>query len=219
MKKLGLIIGLGAVAYLGTVYVVDSSDQVLSQSKLTQSTIKRDPVSSAAFKVLTENGCGYCHTDNSEMPFYANLPIAKQLMQKDVESGLRHFQFDDVLNSFKDNKCSTCHAGQAMGGQTFEVMGLKADYFSHRGNVSEVDNGRFNVTNKPDDMNRFKVPTLRNIALTAPYFHDGSVETLDDAVATMAVYQVGVTLTKNEIADISAYLRTLTGDYNGKTLN
>lgn len=120
---------------------------------------------------------------------------------------------------FKQNKCSTCHAGQAMGGQTFEVMGLKADYFGERGNVSEVDNGRFNVTSKAHDMNRFKVPTLRNIALTAPYFHDGSAETLDDAVAAMAQYQVGVTLSKSEVEDISAYLKTLTGEYKGEMLN
>ncbi|WP_122036371.1 cytochrome-c peroxidase [Aliivibrio sp. EL58] len=461
MKKIGLIIGLGVIAYLGSVYVVDSSDDARSQRKLANSQTKDDPISSAAFQVLTENGCGYCHTENSEMPFYANLPIAKQLMKKDVESGLRHFQFDEVLSSFeegnqisdvalakisgvlndnsmppkaylsmhwrsnlsneekqtlrtwikqeqkkkhslassefkyeavqpinaditvdeqkvalgdalyhdkrlsgdntvacsschslstggvdrlttstgingskgpinaptvfnssynihqfwdgrandlqeqaggppmnpiemgstswdqitgkleldeemkatfaaiypdgitgdnitdaiaefektlitpnsrfdqflkgdalalneqeqhgyelfKQNKCSTCHAGQAMGGQTFEVMGLKADYFGERGNVSEVDNGRFNVTNKAHDMNRFKVPTLRNIALTAPYFHDGSADTLDDAVAAMAQYQVGVTLSKSEVADINAYLKTLTGEYNGEMLN
>ncbi|WP_434360094.1 cytochrome-c peroxidase [Parasalinivibrio latis] len=119
---------------------------------------------------------------------------------------------------FKSNKCDTCHAGEAMGGQTFEVMGLKADYFADRGNPVKVDNGRYNVTGDQLDMHRFKVPTLRNVALTAPYFHDASAQTLEQAVADMAKYQVGVTLSQSEVDKITAYLKTLTGEYNGKPL-
>ena len=119
---------------------------------------------------------------------------------------------------FKQNKCQTCHSGQAMGGLSFEVMGLKDDYFGDRGNITDVDSGRFNVTKDDNDMHRFKVPTLRNIALTAPYFHDASAKTLEQAVNDMALYQVGVKLSPDEIDKITAYLKTLTGEYNGKLL-
>ncbi|PSU45809.1 cytochrome-c peroxidase [Photobacterium frigidiphilum] len=120
---------------------------------------------------------------------------------------------------FKTNKCTTCHVGEAMGGQSFEVMGLKKpDYFSNRGNYTDVDNGRFNATGDTNDLHRFKVPTLRNIALTAPYFHDGSAITLEDAVDKMALYQVGVQLSKSDINKITAYLHTLNGEYDGQLL-
>lgn len=119
---------------------------------------------------------------------------------------------------FKEAKCATCHVGEAMGGQSFELMGVKKDYFADRGNVSEVDHGRYNVTKDPKDMHRFKVPTLRNVALTAPYFHDASARTLEEAVDKMAEYQVGVKLSKDEVGKIVAFLNTLNGQYQGKTL-
>lgn len=119
---------------------------------------------------------------------------------------------------FKATKCATCHVGEAMGGQSFELMGVKGDYFAARGNVSEVDHGRYNVTKDPSDMHRFKVPTLRNVALTGPYFHDASAKTLEEAVDKMAEYQVGVKLSKDEVGKIVAFLNTLNGQYQGKTL-
>lgn len=119
---------------------------------------------------------------------------------------------------FKAKKCATCHVGEAMGGQSFELMGLKKDYFADRGQLTEVDHGRFNVTKNPDDMHRFKVPTLRNVALTAPYFHDASAKTLEEAVDKMAVYQVGEKLSVDELNKIVAYLKTLNGEYKGAVL-
>lgn len=119
---------------------------------------------------------------------------------------------------FKANQCSTCHAGEAMGGQSFELMGVKKDYFADRGQVTEVDNGRFNVTKDPQDKYRFKVPTLRNVALTPPYFHDAQAKTLEDAIGKMAVYQVGVTLPPADISKIAAFLKTLNGEYAGAVL-
>ena len=76
---------------------------------------------------------------------------------------------------FKQHKCDTCHTGVAMGGQSYEYMGLYGDYFKDRGTpLTDADEGRFAQTKDPFDMHRFKVPTLRNIALTGPYFHDAS---------------------------------------------
>ncbi|VEI70070.1 Cytochrome c551 peroxidase precursor [Serratia fonticola] len=68
---------------------------------------------------------------------------------------------------FQQNKCGTCHTGVNLGGQSYEVMGLKADYFTARGNPTEADLGRYNVTKNDSDRHRFKTPTLRNIAQTA----------------------------------------------------
>jgi len=119
---------------------------------------------------------------------------------------------------FKDTGCAACHPGKALGGQSFELMGRAADYFADRGNVQEADGGRFNDTKKESDRHKFKVPTLRNIAITFPYFHDASAKTLDKAVLTMAKYQHGLAMSDEDVAKIVAFLESLTGEYQGKSL-
>ena len=124
---------------------------------------------------------------------------------------------------FKKYDCATCHAGINMGGLTYELMGQQANYFQDRekfkkSGLTDGDNGRWAQTGIERDRYRFKTPTLRNVELTYPYYHDGSVETLEEAVRMMATYEVGVNLTNEEINTITAYLKTLTGQYNGKTL-
>ena len=114
--------------------------------------------------------------------------------------------------------CATCHVGKAVGGQSFEKMGLKRDYFADRGNVHKPDFGRFNVTKDEKDKHKFKVPTLRNIALTWPYFHDGSTTDLKAAVMTMSKYQWANDFTDAEADKVVAFLKTLTGKYEGKPL-
>jgi cytochrome c peroxidase len=120
---------------------------------------------------------------------------------------------------FTESRCATCHVGKAMGGQSYERMGLWKDYFTDRGEIKEVDHGRYNVTGLRLDKHKFKVPSLRNIALTEPYFHDASAKTLKDAVRTMMAYQTDVKLTDDEIADMTAFLKSLTGKYKGKPLD
>lgn len=121
---------------------------------------------------------------------------------------------------FKLNDCATCHVGANLGGQSYELMGLKADYFADRGlELTNEDNGRFKETQIERDRHRFKTPGLRNVALTAPYLHDGSAKTLDEAVDAMAVYQVGKPLSTADRDDIVAFLKTLTGEYQGKMLD
>ncbi|WP_182355293.1 cytochrome-c peroxidase [Komagataeibacter europaeus] len=121
---------------------------------------------------------------------------------------------------FKQVGCSGCHTGPSMGGQAFEPLGLEGNYFSARGGkLTDADKGRFEVTHDPADMERFKVPNLRNIALTGPYFHDGSIKTLDGAVRDMARYQTpDHDISNQDVADIVAFLNTLTGRYQGETL-
>lgn len=120
---------------------------------------------------------------------------------------------------FKKYRCATCHVGKAMGGQSFEKMGLKADYFKDRGGeITESDLGRYNVTKKPDDKHKFKVPLLRNVAVTPPYLHDGSTDDLQKVVNIMLKYQVGKQVPKAEEEKIAKFLYTLTGEYKGKLL-
>lgn len=120
---------------------------------------------------------------------------------------------------FKKYNCATCHVGENMGGQSYELLGIKHDYFADRGTELTVeDNGRFKETNNERDRHRFKVPGLRNVALTAPYFHDGTQATLDEAVKAMVKYEVGVDLSEQETKQLVAFLQTLTGEYQGKLL-
>ncbi len=128
----------------------------------------------------------------------------------------------DELNGyelFKQYDCATCHVGQNLGGQSYELMGLRKHYFADRGlELTVEDNGRFKETQDERDRHRFKVPGLRNVEHTWPYYHDGTRETLEEAVRDMGIYQSGVELTSAEIDQITAFLKTLTGEYQGKLL-
>ena len=119
---------------------------------------------------------------------------------------------------FKLN-CASCHNGPAVGGLSFEKMGVKQDYFKLRGGqLTEADNGRFNVTKEEKDRHFFKVPVLRNVEITYPYFHDGSVNNLNDAVRIMGQVQRNKNFNDTEINNIVSFLKTLTGTYSGKSL-
>jgi hypothetical protein len=81
------------------------------------------------------------------------------------------------LDLFYTHRCETCHMGELLGGKSFERLGRERDYFAERGGaLTDADRGRSNVTMKSRDTHSFKVPTLRNIARTSPYFHDGREE-------------------------------------------
>jgi cytochrome c peroxidase len=121
--------------------------------------------------------------------------------------------------TFVERGCATCHAGELLGGKSFEVMGRRADYFGARRDVvTAADDGRYNVTKDEADRHRFKVPTLRNVARTSPYFHDGSKRTLAGAVDAMATFQLGAPLPQDELRDVVRFLEALTGEYDGKAL-
>jgi len=108
---------------------------------------------------------------------------------------------------FRDSGCVACHNGAAVGGNSFQRMGLVEAY-----KTSNPAEGRAAVTGKDADRFNFKVPTLRNVELTYPYFHDGAADTLGQAVDTMGRVQLGKNFTKEENAKIVAFLKTLTGD-------
>lgn len=101
--------------------------------------------------------------------------------------------------------CTACHAGALVGGQVFQKAGLVRPW------PSVADSGRIAVTHQASDLYVFKVPTLRNVEMTSPYFSDGSVGSLDSAIVLMGRYQLGVDLSADQVSDIHAWLRTLTG--------
>ncbi|MDD2029732.1 cytochrome c peroxidase [Pseudomonas sp. N-137] len=119
---------------------------------------------------------------------------------------------------FKEYGCIACHQGVNIGGNMFQKFGVMGDYIQDRGNPTRADDGRFNVTGDEADRQVFKVPSLRNVAITAPYFHAGSAPTLENAVEVMFKYQLGREPLKNDTELIVEFLKTLTGEWEGKPL-
>lgn len=117
----------------------------------------------------------------------------------------------DGYELFVDFGCASCHNGVNVGGNMFQHLGVMADFFAETRKRTDADNGRFNVTGNERDRHKFKVPTLRNIAETAPYFHDGSIDTLEEAVRLMAQYQLGADPTPEQVQKIVEFLGTLSG--------
>jgi len=114
------------------------------------------------------------------------------------------------LHTFIASGCAGCHNGANFGGAMFQKFGVTKDYWLET-KSEKPDVGRFAVTKNEQDRHVFRVPMLRNVARTAPYFHDGSVERLDQAVRIMASLQLGRTLDETAVADIVAFLGALTG--------
>jgi cytochrome c peroxidase len=115
---------------------------------------------------------------------------------------------------FKRYGCASCHQGRNVGGNMFQKLGVVEPYYSSSNNrgYEAVDLGLYHQTGKEQDRHVYKVPTLRNIVLTAPYLHDGSVETLDKVVDIMAKHQLGRVLSSHDRNCIVAFLQTLTGE-------
>jgi len=122
-----------------------------------------------------------------------------------LKGNLRSLSVEEVegLNLFISKSCITCHTGPLLGGNMFQKSGLVKPY------ENQEDLGRFDVTKNEVDKFMFKVPTLRNVALTAPFMHDGGVETLEETVKLMADIQLNQQLTDVEIKKITAFLNSL----------
>lgn len=143
-----------------------------------------------------------------------------------IESEVYHSKFDQFLlgkaelttlelkgmEVFIEKGCTDCHDGALFGGDDFEKFGLFDDYWSLTKSEKQ-DSGRYLVTDNPDDLFVFKIPTLRNINKTQPYFHDGSIENLNEAVKIMGKVQLDVDLSDEETEAIVQFLATLTGDH------
>jgi len=108
------------------------------------------------------------------------------------------------LQSFLKIDCQSCHDGKLVGGETYEPLGKEHPY------ENQADQGMYTLTQDENDRMFFKVAPLRNVALTAPYFHDGKIQTLDEAVRTMAKLQLDEQLTDQQVSEITSFLKTLT---------
>ncbi|MDA8079694.1 MAG: c-type cytochrome [Nitrospiraceae bacterium] len=134
-------------------------------------------------------------------PFDSYLKGEKAAMTEQQKRG---------LSAFMDQGCAGCHSSPFVGGQMYRKFGLFEPYRKYT-KSEKVDDGRFAVTKKEADRYVFKTPVLRNVAMTPPYFHDGSVDGLSDAVWIMGKIQLGKDLPKEQVEDIVAFLRALTG--------
>ena len=114
---------------------------------------------------------------------------------------------------FKSFGCASCHQGVAVGGNFYEKLGVVIPYFKEDPAIQQ-DLGRYQISFIEEDKFEFKVPGLRNIARTAPYLHDGSIETLNEVVRIMAKHQLGRMITEKETTDIVKFLRSLNGELN-----
>jgi cytochrome c peroxidase len=110
------------------------------------------------------------------------------------------------FHAFVESGCQTCHAGTLLGANMYQKIGAAKPW------PDTTDPGRFKVTNSEADKFLFKVPSLRNVEKTGPYFHDGKVPTLNDAIAKMSDYQVGKTLAPADVQAIAAWMKSLTGE-------
>lgn len=110
------------------------------------------------------------------------------------------------LKTFVETGCTACHNGTYLGGTMYQKVGAVVPW------PNQADQGRFDLTGQEADKMMFKVPSLRMVEKTAPYFHDGSVATLEEAVQMMAKHQLGRTLTDAQVGSIVTWLKTLTGE-------
>ncbi len=120
---------------------------------------------------------------------------------------------------FKGLGCIACHQGINLGGNLYQRIGIFADFFADSDRVSDQHLGRYSLTGRERDRHVFRVPGLRNVAVTAPYFHDGRTAELATAVRQVARYQLGRELTDPDVRRLLAFLHSLTGEYRGRSLS
>ena len=141
-------------------------------------------------------------------PFDSYLKGNHQALSAQAKQGLK---------TFIETGCAGCHSGVTVGGQSFQKFGITQDYWLVTGSTEKeafkgYDKGRFQDTKNEADAFMFKVPQLRNVAMTPPYFHDGTAATLPQAVRIMAQLQLGKQLSDAQVADIVSFLESLTGE-------
>lgn len=183
--------------------------------------LEADKSFAQAFKAVYPDGLTQANITDAIEEFEMTLITPNSRFDKWLRGDDAAITADELAGYelFKKYDCATCHVGPNLGGQSYELMGLRRHYFADRGmELTHEDNGRYKETQLERDRHRFKVPGLRNVEHTWPYYHDGTRETLEEAVRDMGIYQSGVELTTAEVDQITAFLKTLTGEYQGKLL-
>lgn len=176
--------------------------------------LKQSPEYVSAFDKLYEKDISADHIKDAIATFERSLytPNSRfdQFLRGDTTALTKEEK--EGYRRFKGYGCVACHQGVLLGGNMYQKFGVFGDYIKERGNETKADLGRYNVTGKEEDRYMFKVPSLRNISLTAPYFHDGSAKTLDEAVKVMVHYQLGRDAEQKDTDLIIQFLKTLNGE-------
>jgi cytochrome c peroxidase len=180
--------------------------------------VSQDPKYKAAFAASYKDGVTKANIQNAIATFERTLITPNSRFDKYLRGDANAISAAEKAGyaKFKQYGCVACHQGVNVGGNMFQKFGVMGDYFAKRGNPTQADLGRYLITKVESDKYVFKVPSLRNIALTAPYFHDASAKTLDEAVDIMFRYQLGRVASKEDKEAIIRFLNTLTGELDPK---
>ncbi len=178
--------------------------------------LKREPIYQNTFRQLYSEGIT-SHTIKDAIATFERSLVTPSRFDQYLRGNTRAINAEEKkgYEHFKSYGCIACHQGVNIGGNMYQYFGVMGDYFADRGHITTADYGRYNVTGKERDRFKFKVPSLRNVALTPPYFHDGSAKTLEDAVKVMAKYQLGRSIPEPDLKAIIQFLRSLTGISTG----
>ena len=200
--------------------VVQSPAEMGSNWEHVVQTLASDPTYKAAFTNAYPDGVTMGNVQNALASYERTLLSANSRFDQYLQGNTDILTLDEKYGyqRFKDYGCISCHQGVNIGGNMFQKFGVMGDYFQARGNLTESDLGRYLVTKDEEDRNVFKVPSLRNVAVTAPYFHDASANTLEEAVDVMFKFQLGRVPSADDKTLIIQFLKTLTGEWEGKPL-
>lgn len=181
--------------------------------------LSQDPEMVAAFRQAYGDGLTAGNVADAIATFERTLVTRNSRFDRYLQGNKAALTAQEVegYRRFRELGCTSCHQGALLGGNMYQKFGVLGDYFATRPQT-KADLGRFNVTAKEEDRHVFKVPSLRNIALTAPYFHDGSTNSLKQAVLIMGRYQLGRELSDEDVQAIVAFLNSLTGEWQGVPL-
>ncbi len=178
--------------------------------------LRQDKVYASLFHALYDDGVTVANVSHAIAEFERSLTLPGSRFDQYLQGDASALTEDEKkgYGLFKDYGCVACHQGEAVGANMFQKFGVFGNYFDTRKQpMTQADLGRFLVTGDPEDKHVFKVPSLRMVIQTAPYFHDGSVPTLDEAIRMMGKYQLGRDIPEKDIALIKAFLATLAGVY------
>jgi cytochrome c peroxidase len=188
-------------------------EQLLAKLRIDQDYVR-------AFAALYGSGPERTHVLDALASFQRSLvtPDARFDRYLNGQSDALTSEEEQGYQLFKSYGCISCHQGRNVGGNLLQRFGVFYDPFAQRANISDADLGRYAFTGSDSDRHVFRVPSLRNVAVTPPYFHDGSAASLTDAVDIMARAQLGRDLPGKDIDLIVKFLGTLTGEYQGRSL-
>ncbi|MEB2645336.1 c-type cytochrome [Pseudomonas sp. C 49-2] len=200
--------------------VVISPVEMGSDWKTVVQNLSALPAYQAAFQQAYPDGVTAANVQNALATYERTLLTPNSRFDQYLLGNTKIFTIQEKYGyqRFKDYGCIACHQGINIGGNMFQKFGVMGDYFKARGKTVESDLGRYLLTQDEEDRHVFKVPSLRNVAATAPYFHDASAKTLEEAVDVMFKYQLGRNPSQEDKDLIIQFLKTLSGEWAGKPL-